>query len=314
MGVASQEMGRGETRELWELVRRQHGVVTRSQLLDRGLATGAINHRLRSGRLHRVQRGVYAVGRPDLSRSGWWLAAVMSCGPEAVLSHRSAAALFGIVDAPNRRVAATPIEVTAPPVSARSRPGLRIYRRTVETDERVVVDGVPVTTASRALFDIAPQLSLRRLEAAINAADKHGLVDPEQLRSAIERYAGRRGVAKVRQLLDRHTFTFTASDLEREFLPIVRAAGLGQPRTSEWVNGFEVDFHWPELGLVVETDGLRYHRTPATQARDRLRDQTHTAAGLTPLRFTHAQVHYEPRHVRNTLATVARRLRPPGAD
>jgi very-short-patch-repair endonuclease len=75
------------------------------------------------------------------------------------------------------------------------------------------------------------------------------------------------------------------------------------------LNGFKVDFYWPDLGLVVETDGLRYHRTPAQQARDRLRDQAHTAAGLTPLRFTHSQVAYERAHVRRTLAAVGARLR-----
>jgi len=232
----------------------------------------------------------------------------MSCGPDAVLSHRAAAALHGIADA-----LTGPIDVTIPPTTARTRPGLRVYRRTVGAAERAVVDGVPVTTAERTLLDLAPLLSRKRLEAAVNAADKHDLVDPEQLRAALARYAGHRGVVKLRQLLDRHTFTLTASELEREFLPIVRGAGLDKPRTREWVNGFEVDFHWPELGLVVETDGLRYHRTPATQARDRLRDQTHTAAGLTPLRFTHAQVRYEPRHVRDTLVAVGRRLRPPDA-
>jgi putative AbiEi antitoxin of type IV toxin-antitoxin system/transcriptional regulator with AbiEi antitoxin domain of type IV toxin-antitoxin system/uncharacterized protein DUF559 len=279
-------------------------VVSRAQLLDFGLATGAIAHRLRSGRLHRVHHGVYVVGRPDLSRAGHWTAAVMSCGPNAVLSHRSAAVLHGMITVTRER-----IEVTVPPASARRRPGLRIYRRIVETVECTAVDNVPVTTAERTLLDLAPLLSRKRLEAAVNAADKHDLVDPEQLRAALARYAGQRGVVKLRQLLDRHTYTLTASELEREFLPIAYDAGLGRPLTGEWVNGFEVDFHWPHLGLVVETDGLRYHRTPATQARDRLRDQTHAAAGLTTLRFTHAQVHYERRHVRDTLAAVGRRLR-----
>ena len=99
-------------------------------------------------------------------------------------------------------------------------------------------------------------------------------------------------------MLDRRTFRLTDSELERRFLPLARAAGLPVPLTRQRVNGFEVDFFWPDLGLVVETDGLRYHRTPAQQARDRLRDQAHTAAGLTPLRFTHAQVRFEPGHVR----------------
>jgi very-short-patch-repair endonuclease len=119
---------------------------------------------------------------------------------------------------------------------------------------------------------------------------------------------GQPGTAPLRRLLDRQTFVLTDSELERLFLPIARSVGLGRPETAAVVNGFEVDFFWPDLGLVVETDGLRYHRTPAQQARDRLRDQVHTAAGLTPLRFTHAQLRFEPEHVRGVLARVAARL------
>jgi very-short-patch-repair endonuclease len=112
----------------------------------------------------------------------------------------------------------------------------------------------------------------------------------------------------LRELLDRRTFVLTDSELERRFLPIARGAGLARPLTGRYLDGFKVDFYWPDLGLVVETDGLRYHRTAAEQACDRLRDQTHTARGLTALRFTHAQVRFEPDHVGEVLARVARRL------
>jgi very-short-patch-repair endonuclease len=112
----------------------------------------------------------------------------------------------------------------------------------------------------------------------------------------------------LRAALERRTFVLTDSALERRFVPLARVAGLGPPLTGVRLNGFKVDLYWPELGLVVETDGLRYHRTPAQQARDRLRDQRHTAAGLTPLRFTHAQVAFEPGHVRSVLEAVVRRL------
>ena len=104
-------------------------------------------------------------------------------------------------------------------------------------------------------------------------------------------------------MLDRRTFRLTESGLERRFLPLVGAAGLAGPAHRQWVNGFEVDFYWPDLGFVVETDGLRYHRTPAQQARDRLRDQAHTAAGLTPAPLHPEQVRYEPEHVLAILAT-----------
>jgi very-short-patch-repair endonuclease len=112
----------------------------------------------------------------------------------------------------------------------------------------------------------------------------------------------------LRTVLDQRTFVLTDSELERLFLPIARGAGLPRPVTGRHLNGFEVDFFWPDLGLVVETDGLRYHRTPAQQSRDRRRDQAHAAAGLTPLRFTHAQVRYEPGYVREVLTSVARHL------
>jgi very-short-patch-repair endonuclease len=111
-------------------------------------------------------------------------------------------------------------------------------------------------------------------------------------------------VAALRELLDRHDITLTDSELERRFLPIARRAGLPPPLTQQDVNGFRVDFYWPELGLVVETDGLRYHRTPAQQAKDRHRDQAHAAAGLTALRFTHGQVVREAEYVEETLAAV----------
>jgi hypothetical protein len=154
------------------------------------------------------------------------------------------------------------------------------------------------------------ELPLNRLERAVNEADKRDLIDPESLRAALERYAGECGVRRLRALLDRDTFRLSDQELEVLFRPIAESAGLPTPETKVHVNGFEVDFFWPQLGLVVETDGLRYHRTAATQSRDALRDQTHTAAGLATLRFTHRQVKYESRHVRSVLLRTARNLDP----
>ncbi len=145
----------------------------------------------------------------------------------------------------------------------------------------------------------------------MNDADKRDLIHPEELRDELESFAGEPGVRPLRTLLDRHTFRLSDSDLELLFRPIAAAAGLPPPLTKAIVNDFEVDFFWPELGLVVETDGLRYHRTPAAQARDRVRDQAHTAAGMTALRFTHRQVKYERSYVRSVLAQTARHLPSP---
>jgi very-short-patch-repair endonuclease len=170
-------------------------------------------------------------------------------------------------------------------------------------------DGIPVTTPICTLIDLATRLGSGPLEAAINEADKLGLTNPDDLRAVLTRLVRRPGVRKMREVLDRRTFTLTESELERRFLPLARAAGLSKPLTGVQVNGFKVDFYWPDLGLVVETDGLRYHRTPVQQAKDRERDQALTAAGLTVLRFTHAQVTFESDHVTSTLAAVAKRLR-----
>jgi very-short-patch-repair endonuclease len=280
-------------------------VVARRQLLELGFPPRAIKHRLWKGRLHPVWRGVYAVGRPELSRYGVWMAAVLSCGPGAVLSHRSAAALWEIgTELPGV------IEVSVPIRADHRRSGIVVHRRaTLRASDITRRHGIPVTTVVCTLVDLATCLSRDQLEAAINEADKLDLIDPETLRSALDALGRRRGVATLRKTLDRRTFTMTDTQLERRFLPLARKAGLSKPQTQQWVNGFKVDFYWPELGLVVETDGLRYHRTPAEQARDRLRDQTHAAAGLTPLRFTRAQVKFEPDHVQATLTAVARRLR-----
>ncbi len=168
-----------------------------------------------------------------------------------------------------------------------------------------------MTTVRATLSALATRLDTAKLERAINEADKRNLITPTVLRAAID---GDPRAAALRRILDRRTFVLTDSELERRMLPIARAAGLPQPRTREWLNGFRADFYWPELGLVVETDGLRYHRTPAEQARDRLRDQAHAAAGLTTLRFTHEQARYEPDHVRETLTAVVLKLSRPGDE
>jgi very-short-patch-repair endonuclease len=289
---------------VWDLAARQHGVVTRAQLLALGFTESQITRRIANGRLHPLWRGVYAVGRPEVSPEGRWLAAVLACGPSALLSHGSAATLWGLGDYERGS-----IEVSVPHESVRKREGIRVYRRaTLDGSFWAMHKRIPLTSAVRTVIDLAPRLGTGPLETAINEAANLDLFSPDELRGAVGDAAGQPGVPRLRRILDRATFRLTRSELERRFLPLARRAGLPVPQTRVWVNGFEVDFFWTALGLVVETDSLRFHRTPAQQARDRLRDQRHTAAGLTPLRFTHAQIRYEPKYVCDTLTRVAARL------
>jgi very-short-patch-repair endonuclease len=309
-------MGKGarkSSRAAWTLARNQHGVITRGQLLELGMSSKEIESRTTRGRIHAIHRGVYAVGRPELTLRGWWMAAVLACGDAAVLSHRSAAALWGIQrpsdgSRSGAQLLSPPslIDVSVPGTTTRRRNGIRAHRRRdFPQQDRTLRDRIPVTSPARTLIDLATQVDTGRLEAAVNEADGLGLIDPETLRRVLDERGGAHGVTALRMLLDRRTFTLTESELERRFLRLVRAAGLPKPLTQVELNGFRVDFYWPELRLVVEADSLRYHRTPSQQTRDRQRDQAHTAAGLTPLRFTHAQVAFEAGRVGEVLRSVA---------
>jgi very-short-patch-repair endonuclease len=291
-------------REAWGLAENQHGVVSSDQLRKVGYTPQAIHYRIRTGRLYPLHRGVYVVGRRHVTDHGRWMAAVIACGAGAVLSHSSAAALWRIGKEERDLV-----ELSLPSLSRRCRPGLRIHQRPSLQDRDITTEyGIPVTTPIQTLIDMTLRLDRAGVERMINEADKYNLAHPPGIRRALGNRTGESGVAQLRQILDRRTFRLTKEELERRFLPLACKAGLPVPLTGQWVNGFEVDFYWPDLGLVVETDGLRYHRTPAEQARDRLRDQAHTATGLTQLRFTHEQVRYEPDYVRRILAQTASRF------
>ncbi len=230
------------------------------------------------------------------------MAAVLSC-EGSVLSHVSAGEHYGILD---RWYGSMHLSLPYP--RGGEGEGLKVHRRKGLRPEDVGEhDGIPVTSIVCTLIDLATMLSTQRLVRAINQADGLDLIDPERLRRALEGVR-RAGAARLRKLLDRQTFRLTRSELEDTFLPLVARAGLPMPETMRLVNGFEVDFYWPDLGLVVETDGLRHHRTAAQQQRDLLRDQAHAVAETTWLRFSHAQIAFDQDYVVETLADVGRRL------
>jgi len=290
------------SRQAWELAGRQHGIVTRQQLLTLGFGPRSIEHRVAYGRLHLVMHGVYAVGWPTLTPKRRWMAAVLACGESAVLSHHSAAALWGIGREGRDRV-----DISVRRRCELKRPGLKVRSRpTVRPEDVVVKDHIPVTAIARTLVDLATELDEAAVERAVNEADKRDLIDPEALRTALERYESEPGAPLLRGLLDKRTFRLSDSALEILFRPLAIEAGLPLPLSKQVVNGWEVDFYWPNLGLVVETDGLRYHRTASTQTRDARRDRAHALAGMTPLRFTHFEIKHEPARVRAELTRIAR--------
>jgi hypothetical protein len=257
----------------------------------------AIAHRVGRGRLHPIWPGVYSVGTPHPTRLGRWMGAVLACGASAALSHGDAAALLGL--RPKRH---GPVHVSVLAPKDPSGRGLVVHRRAAF--EATAHQGIPVTTPAQTIADIAPGLTRDELEQTINDADFRGLVEVPVLRAAVQEIRTPGG-ARVRAAIDRRTFTLTRSTLERLFLPIAARAGLPKPLTCVYVNGYEVDFYWPDLELVVETDGGSTHRTPGQQTRDSRRDNAHEVTRMRHLRFTHGQIRYEPAYVEETLTYMS---------
>jgi very-short-patch-repair endonuclease/predicted transcriptional regulator of viral defense system len=296
-------------RSIAALAARQYGLVTRAQLREMGLGDSAIGKRAEAGRLHRVHHGVYAVGHRVLPARGTWMAATLACGRGAVLSHTSAAALWEL-----RSSDAEVVHVTVPTAGGRRRRGLRIHRdprlAPVEVTAR---HGIPVTTVSRTLLDIAGTLPPRRLQRAIDQAEVERLLDLASLDAVIARHAGHHRAAKLSAALRAHRpgTTLTRSELEERFLGLCADLGLPRPQVNRTIAGLEVDFVFEPDRVVVETDGWRFHGTRAAFERDRRRDATLTRAGYRTLRFTHRQIEGDARTV---AATVAAALLPTAAS
>lgn len=273
------------------------------QLREVGYTEDAIRHRLRTGRLFALWRGVYAVGRPTVTRRGSWKAATLACGPACALDGESGLALWNV-----RSNEGKEIEVAVPEGIRRSRAGIALRRVRGLAAQMTEIDGIPVVSLPPLLVQLAGRVKPGTLEAAINEADKKDLIHLEELRREIERLSGRRGVAALRRVIDRATFGYTDSELERAMRPIFKAARLSGYRTQQRVNGYLVDFYFPELNFVIETDGGRFHRTAFQQATDRRRDQAHTLANTAFLRFTHGQIRYERTYVKWAVTKKARDL------
>lgn len=262
--------------------------------------------RLADGRLIRLHRGVYAVGHRQLRREGFWLAAVLSAGPGAVLSHRDAAALHGLWLGNHRR-----IDVTARR-GRTSHAGVSVHVAKLNTADITTIDGVPVTTVARTLVDLAEVVSRDQLAKAMGEADLRRVADVRAIEDLLRRTRGRNGPghANLTAVLAEHRqrgTQLTRSELEDRFLALLCAHRLPRPETNVHVEGIEVDALWRPERLIVELDGWAFHRGRRAFERDRDRSNRLVAAGYTVLRFTHDAVVRRPAEV---AAHVLRALAP----
>jgi very-short-patch-repair endonuclease len=293
-----------DERRLAGLAGRQYGVVTREQLHALGVGETGIRERLRTDRLHRLHRGVYAVGHRALPAKAHWMAAVLACGEGAALSHVAAAAHHQI-----RASSAVLIDVTAPTRSGRRRqPGIRLHRSGRLGKEDVTVhEGIPVTTVARTLLDLADVLNRQALKRAIDEAEYLRLLDMTALIAAVDRNPGRSG-AKLLEAAG-GALELTESVLEDRFLAMVERRGLARPRVGAWVAGYRVDFHWPEAKLVVELDGFAAHGTRARFESDRRRDRRLGREGVRTIRLTASALTYDEDAIADELIEALSRSR-----
>jgi hypothetical protein len=266
------------------LAGRQYGVVHRRQLLALGLSAGAISRRLAAGRLLRLHVGVYAVGHAAPRREARWLAAVLACGHGALLSHRSAATLWGI-----REGETFEPDVSVGTTAGVARAGIRIHRVQLETHERAEFRRIPVTSPARTIADLAHEVEDDEFMRAVREAQYRNLFDPIALRRQLDRRPSR----LLASVLD--DLTPTRSHLEDRVLPLL--AGLPAPVAQHPVSGKRVDFAWPAQKLIVETDGWQAHGTRAAFQADRAQTNRLQLDGYTVLRFTHADVTRRPKRV-----------------
>ena len=276
----------------------QFGVVGRSQLLAAGLSEDAVNWRVRAGRLHQIHRGVYLVGHEVAPRLAAEMAAQLACEPDSLVSHASAANYWEMTrarfaaptDAQGIRTATVDITVVARELHRQ--PGIRLHRRDQIREADVHSHGpLRVTAPARTLLDLAARLRPADLEAAVAQAYRHRLVTPDRLAEQIAHNRGRRGVARLRLVLDLEQGpAFTRSVAERRFLELVRSASLAAPEVNATVAGHEVDFLWREQRLIVEIDGRAFHSDRRAFERDRIRDAELAAAGYVVVRVTWRQL------------------------
>jgi very-short-patch-repair endonuclease len=272
------------------LAERQHGVIAVAQLYSLGLSETQVRGRVANGWLHRVHRGVYALGHRNIPREGRWMAAVLACGHGAVLSHQSAGELWKIRQSRGQASDAVSIEVAIPRArGARSRTRVTVHRvPTLRASETTTRDGIPVTSPARTILDLARRLPLRQLERAVDETERLRLCTQGDLEKIVRAHLGRAGAGALAALLREHRAgsTATRNSFEERFLALCRSRHLPQPVANVPLLDYVVDFLWVDAKLIVELDGHSSHRTRAAFQADRDRDGRLAVAGYRVLRFT----------------------------
>jgi len=284
---------------LADLATRQHGVVSARQLRDLGYSRERVSWAARSGRLHRLYRGVYAIGHTDLDWHSHCLAAVLACAP-AVASHTSAAWLWGLL-----RGSPSTFHLTAP-TRRHSRPGWNVHYARLAEENCAEVEGIPVTSLARTLLDLAAMLPAERMERLIERSEEQKLFDLKAVDALLACAPRHRGAAPLRRALTiyRDDPAFTRSGLEKEFLRRVRAAKLPRPAMNLNVSGYELDAYWEAERFAVELDVYETHGGPAAFERDRLRQEDLKLIGVEMTRVTGKRLKREPRRVMERLARL----------
>lgn len=290
---------------LADLAGRQHGVVATRQMEALGYSRDAVSNAARSGRLHRLHRGVYAVGHRSLTWHGHCVAAVLACGPNALASHASAAWLWGLLTSRPGT-----FHVTAP-TRRHSKVAMRLHYARLADEDREVRDGIAVTSLPRTLLDLAATMSTTRLDRAIERAEERGLFDLCAVDALLRRAGGHRGAGRLRRALAiyREEPAFTRSRLERRFRQLMQDAGLPTPSMNFWAGGCELDAYWQPERFAVELDVYETHGTRAAFERDRLRQENLKLQGIEMIRITGPRLDREPRAVVGRIATLLEQRR-----
>jgi len=271
-------------RAIVAIAAKQHGVISLAQLLALGLSERAVQARAAAGRLHRIHRGVYAVGRPDVTIKGKWMAAVLACDDGAALSHQSAATLHGLLNARAGRV-----HVTVPRRTSGAKVGISVHRSTcLAPQDRDEVDGIACTGVPATLLAIAATAPRNVLDSACNKAEMEGLLDRRAVEELLQRRRSQPGATRLRAALevDGLGLDRTKSSLEKRFLRLARETGLPAPAVNAWmpIPGEEIqcDFVWHRERVVVEVDAWETHGTRRAFRNDRRRDRLLRAYRMGP--------------------------------